>query len=286
MADPITIRRAETPEDYRALQAAQRLAWGITEESYVIPIATMVGAQLHGGLVLGGFLPGGEAVALSFGFLGRADERLCLYSQLTGVIPGHQGTGIGRRMKLAQRDWALSQGLDLMVWAFDPLQSGNAHFNLTHLGAVAARFVPNMYGSRTDALNAGTPTDRLIVHWELMESSPSLRHSDTIGQLPHLIATSIRADGKRAVERVIEEVGSSRMFLEIPPDVLTLRRDDPVLADQWRLAASQAFRFAFDAGYRAVSFVRETDPTGPRCGYVLQRGHSPTEPLATTPSLF
>ena len=60
----ITIRRAETTADYRAIQAAQRSAWGIVEEGYVVPIATMVGAQLHGGLVLGAFLPDGEAVGL------------------------------------------------------------------------------------------------------------------------------------------------------------------------------------------------------------------------------
>ena len=53
MADPIVIRRAETPAEFRALQDAQRRAWGITEASYIVPVATMVGAQLHGGLVLG-----------------------------------------------------------------------------------------------------------------------------------------------------------------------------------------------------------------------------------------
>src|SRR3954471_20525525 len=107
--DPeITIRRAETAADYRALQAAQRSAWGIVEEGYVVPIATLVGAQLHGGLVLGAFLPGGEAVGLSFAFLGRVEGRLCLYSQLTGVVPGRQSGGLGYRLKMVQREHALA----------------------------------------------------------------------------------------------------------------------------------------------------------------------------------
>src|SRR5580704_13560932 len=88
--DEITIRRAETVADYRACQIAQRQAWGITEDGYVVPVATMVGANLHGGLVLGAFLPTGEAVALTFAFLGRIEGELCLYSQLTGVVPGYQ----------------------------------------------------------------------------------------------------------------------------------------------------------------------------------------------------
>ena len=86
--DEITIRRAETIADYRACQDAQRRRWGISDDGYLVPIATMVGANLHGGLVLGAFLPSGEAVAMSFAFLGRIEGRLCLYSQLTGVVPG------------------------------------------------------------------------------------------------------------------------------------------------------------------------------------------------------
>src|SRR5919206_3680482 len=97
--DGITIRRAETIADYRACQDAQRRAWGITEDGYVVPVATMVGAQLHGGLVLGAFLPDGRAVGVSFAFLGRVEGRPCLYSQLTGVVPDYQGRGIGSRLK-------------------------------------------------------------------------------------------------------------------------------------------------------------------------------------------
>jgi predicted GNAT superfamily acetyltransferase len=79
----ITIRRAATIADYHACQDAQRQAWSISDDSYIVPIATMVGANLHGGLVLGAFLPDGAAVAMSFAFLGRVENRLCLYSQLT-----------------------------------------------------------------------------------------------------------------------------------------------------------------------------------------------------------
>ena len=102
--DQITIRRAETIADYRACQDAQRQAWGISDEGYLVPIATMVGANLHGGLVLGAFLPGGEAVAMSFAFLGRVEDRLCLYSQLTGVVPAYQSRGLGYEIKRLQRD--------------------------------------------------------------------------------------------------------------------------------------------------------------------------------------
>ena len=99
MDDQIVIRRPRNSDEYRACQDAQRFAWGISEPGYLVPIATMVGAQLHGGLVLGAFLPDGRAVGVSFAFLGRVEGRLCLYSQLTGVIPAWQSQGIGFRLK-------------------------------------------------------------------------------------------------------------------------------------------------------------------------------------------
>ncbi len=185
--DEITIRRAETVADYRACQEAQRRAWGITDEGYVIPVATMVGANLHGGLVLGAFLAGGGAAALSFAFLGRVEGRLCLYSQLTGVVPGYQSRGLGYEIKKLQRAIARSEGIELIVWAFDPLQAGNAHFNLARLGATACRYIENMYGERTDSLNAGVPTDRLIAEWETSDTPVAAFDAEDIPGLPRLI---------------------------------------------------------------------------------------------------
>ena len=140
------IRPATRPSEYRACRDAQRAAWGIDDDSYIVPIATMAGAAHHGGLVLGAFLASGAAVGVSFAFLGRSQGELCLYSQLTGVVPGRQGQGIGLELKTAQREFARSQGLESIVWAFDPLQAGNAHFNFEKLGVTASVFIADMYG--------------------------------------------------------------------------------------------------------------------------------------------
>src|SRR5205085_2134973 len=191
----ITIRRAESLADYLACLNAQRRAWGISDDSYLVPVATMVGAQLHGGLVLGAFLPGGEAVGVSFAFLGRVDGRLCLYSQLTGVSPGYQDRGIGRGLKHAQRDFARAEGLDFLAWAFDPLQAGNARFNLDKLGASVGRYVENMYGPRTDALNTGASTDRLIAEWSTEPQPRPELAPEAAMSLPRLIETPPRSDG-------------------------------------------------------------------------------------------
>jgi predicted GNAT superfamily acetyltransferase len=263
MTDAFTIRRAETIADYRACQDAQRRSWGLADESYVVPIATMVGANLHGGLVLGAFLPDGTAVGLSFAFLGRVEGRLCLYSQLTGIIPEYQGRGLGGRLKHAQRDIARAEGVSLIAWAFDPLQAGNARFNLARLCATAVRYVDNMYGPRTDALNAGTPTDRLIVEWDVDDRPRPARQADEIRTLSRLIGSG--PDGPL----VVRPAGDPRVLLEIPADIARMRADDPGLAERWRKAVREGFVSVFAAGYRAVDFVRD-EAVGRRF-YVLER---------------
>jgi predicted GNAT superfamily acetyltransferase len=269
----IAIRRAEIVADYHACQEAQRLAWGISDASYLVPVATMVGANLHGGLVLGAFLPDGRAVAMSFGFLGRIEDRFCLYSQLTGVIPSFQAHGLGKVMKLAQRDHARAAGLSLIAWAFDPLQAGNAYFNVERLGASVGRYIENMYGERTDALNAGVPTDRVIAEWDLDEEQGTRLSLDPRSALalPRLIRSAFDPAG-RVVPTSVESVPEApRVLLEIPVRIAELRRDQAGLAEDWRRAVREAFQSSFAAGYRALGFVRD-DTADPRRGfYLLQR---------------
>ncbi len=229
--DEITIRRADTIAEYRACQDAQRGAWGVSDESYIVPIATMVGANLHGGLVLGAFLPGGDAVAMSFAFLGRVAGRLCLYSQLTGVLPSYQSRGLGYQIKLLQREIVRSEGIERIAWAFDPLQAGNAHFNLAKLGASAGKYIENMYGQRTDALNVGVATDRLIAEWNTQDE-PVIVSDDAASNLPRLIET-VQGGHESTEIRPIElsrigdglSRGHDRVLLEIPKDIAVLRRE-------------------------------------------------------------
>ena len=247
--EEIAIRRAETVADYRACQDAQRRAWGINEDGYLIPIATMVGANLHGGLVLGAFRPDGEAVAMSFAFLGRLEGRLCLYSQLTGVVPGYQSQGLGYRIKIHQRDFARAEGIDRIAWAFDPLQAGNAHFNLVRLGATAGRYVDNMYGERTDALNAGRADGsphRRVGHGEGVRAPDPSRRGD--GLAPTSSTRPREAGGESALDAApwggmslpFEDWPS--LLIEIPADIARLRREQPELAEQWRAVVGRAFQ--------------------------------------------
>jgi predicted GNAT superfamily acetyltransferase len=274
----ITLRRAESVADYLACQDAQRQAWGIVEDGYVIPVATMVGANLHGGLVLGAFLGDGRAVAMSFAFLGRVEGRPCLYSQLTGVVPGRQSAGLGFEIKMLQREFAIAEGVPTIAWAFDPLQARNAHFNLVKLGAAVRRYVVDMYGARTDHLNAGAATDRLIAEWDVgLEPGrvPDASPAEILETAPALIETRAIDEGLIEPVAAIPPAGAARTWLEVPADVAGLRRHHPSLAGRWAKAVREAFVGALAAGYEAVGFVREDTDEHSRCGYVLERPGPP-----------
>ncbi len=165
VATALEIRDVRGPAELRECQALQRRAWGITEDGYLVPVATMAAVQKVGGSVLGAFERDGRLLGFAFAFLGRLDGRDILYSQLAAVSPEAQSRGIGRQLKLEQRRRAQAMGLEAVVWAFDPLQASNAFFNLGVLGARCRHYEVDLYGSRSDALNMGLATDRLMAEW-------------------------------------------------------------------------------------------------------------------------
>ena len=84
---------------------------------------------------------------------------------MTAVLEGFRDRGVGRQLKLFQRQDALRRGIELIEWTFDPLEMRNAHFNLMRLGAVARRYIPDYYGVTESPLHGGLPTDRLVAEW-------------------------------------------------------------------------------------------------------------------------
>jgi predicted GNAT superfamily acetyltransferase len=76
-----------------------------------------------------------------------------------------RNSGLGRRIKLFQREDAIAQGYDLMEWTFDPLEIKNSYFNLERLGAIARRYNINQYGITSSPLQGSLPTDRLVAEW-------------------------------------------------------------------------------------------------------------------------
>ena len=220
----ITIRRARRIEDLEQVTELQAQIWGSAEVA--APSSLLKAISEAGGVVLLA-REGSRPVGFAFGFLGRDRHgRLYHRSHAAGVLPELRDAGVGRSLKDAQRHWARAQGLDRMVWTFDPSQLRNAHFNLHRLGAVARRHHPDYYGRRTDDLNQGRPTDRLVVEWFL--------NPDQAGRL-------------RARRRL------GGLAIPVPPGLL--ENDPPPLADLLRLR--QRLRRALADGMAVIDYDRE-----------------------------
>jgi predicted GNAT superfamily acetyltransferase len=261
----ITIRPIHDPAELRACQEVQRRTWGITEDGYIVPVATLAAASAYGGLVLGAF-DGERLVGFSFAFRGVLDGTPILYSQLTGVLPEAQGGGTGRRIKQWQRQWAREQGLPLVAWAFDPLQAMNAHYNLVTLGAIATHYHPNFYGPREDALNPGLPTDRLLCVWPTADPLPP-KPDPTEGDIAFAVQSQKHDDGYH-IARPTPPLGDVRSVgIQIPHDLNALRPYGPRLLGTWQAAVREAFSDAFAAGYAASTFRRGDE----RAYYILTK---------------
>jgi predicted GNAT superfamily acetyltransferase len=166
----IEIRPIVTASDYLALEELQREIWG-AQELEIIPYHLLLTVQKNGGILLGAFtiVEGIEhLVGFVFGFAGiTSNGRVKHCSHVAGVTPKYQDQNIGHRLKLAQRQHALAQGIDLITWTFDPLESRNARFNFHKLGAICNRYFRHLYGEMRDDLNAGLPSDRFEVVLEI-----------------------------------------------------------------------------------------------------------------------
>jgi predicted GNAT superfamily acetyltransferase len=132
----------------------------------------LVGIARNSGVIVGAFI-GTKMVGFALSFLAydRDKQSMYQYSQLAVVAQEVQGHGVGRQLKLAQRDAALNMGISTMRWSFDPFQVRNAHFNLNVLGARAFKVERNLYGVHGHGLDAGDSTDRLIAQWDLKDDA-------------------------------------------------------------------------------------------------------------------
>jgi predicted GNAT superfamily acetyltransferase len=161
----IQIRALQEVHEMRIGVELQRRIWDYSEID-TVPEQMFVVAKETGGQVLGAFHRD-EAIGFAMAFAGVHHRGVYLHSHMVGVAPEYQDRGVGRLLKLAQRDDAIARGIELIEWTFDPLQLKNAHFNIARLGAMVRRYIPNLYGRTSSPLHAGLPTDRLVAEWWL-----------------------------------------------------------------------------------------------------------------------
>jgi predicted GNAT superfamily acetyltransferase len=161
--DSVVIRKCEALEEMRACFALQKEVWNFSDAE-LVPVRIFVLATKIGGHVIGAF-DGKELIGFAVAIPGMRGGHSYLHSHMLAVRQQYRNAGLGRRMKLFQREDALARGIELMEWTFDPLEIKNAYLNIEKLGAIARRYNVNQYGITSSPLQGGLPSDRLVAEW-------------------------------------------------------------------------------------------------------------------------
>ena len=161
----LAIRKCRTLDEMSACVALQKEVWNFSDRE-LVPLRVFVVAEKIGGQVIGAF-DNGEIVAFALSLPGSRGGHAYLHSQMLAVRNEYRNAGVGRRIKLFQREDALACGFELIEWTFDPLEIKNAYLNIERLGAIARRYSVNQYGITSSPLQGGLPSDRLVAEWWL-----------------------------------------------------------------------------------------------------------------------
>lgn len=219
-------------------------------------------ALAHSGNYVAGAWQDGELVAASVGWAWGPDRPATLHSHVTGVAPRLQGRGVGRALKLHQAEWSRSRAMRTVTWTFDPLVRGNGWFNLVTLAARAESYHPDFYGPMSDGFNDGEPTDRCLVVWRLAGLTPAVEPERLrAGPPPAGAGVRLLTESGRWRPEVSPTAGADpsswpdRVLCQVPADVIALRRHDPELAAEWRVALRATMGRAMTAAYAATSMT-------------------------------
>lgn len=223
----------ESREFNEAVQLQKRI-WGY-DDVELLPARLFVVACKVGGQTFGAY-DGARMIGFVISIPGlKPGDGSYLHSHMLGVLPDYRNQGVGRMLKLKQREDALARGISLIEWTFDPLELKNAFFNIERLGAIVCRYVENQYGTTTSPLHGGLPTDRCVAEWWL--ASP---HADAI------------LAGKPPTRTIVERI-------PVPTDVHVIRRDEPRRAREIQKALGERLTGYFDSGLCVIGFEKSAE---------------------------
>jgi predicted GNAT superfamily acetyltransferase len=273
MNPSIVIRDIEQVSEVHAVEELQKEVWGLPDLD-VVPLSHLVAAKAAGGVLLGAF-DRGTLVGFVYGFISYEYGQMAHHSHMLAVKAAHRNFDLGHKLKLAQRERVLAQGISIMTWTFDPLQSLNAYFNFKKLGVLADQYKIDFYGADASSFLHRNGTDRLWVAWQLKSGRVNERLNNPgfepyIAQVTPLV--QLQSDDSPQRNASADGLSREQALIEIPADINALERRSIELASRWREATRWAFTEALGAGYLVVDFCRQTRDDQQLGMYLLSPG--------------
>jgi predicted GNAT superfamily acetyltransferase len=252
-ADAVIVRKCETLSEMEACFELQKEVWKFADAD-LIPVRMFVAAAKVGGHVVGAFVKKNdkadgakndegenELVGFALAIPGVRNDHHYLHSQMLAVRQQYRNGGLGRRIKIYQREEALARGFELMEWTFDPLEIKNAYLNIEKLGAIARRYNVNQYGITSSPLQGGLPTDRLVAEWWMKSK-----------RVEAVLANAPRAKFE------------CRAHFDVPAEVYKWKADANTRAQALAVQAGNRDRFerAFAEGLSVLGYERDEQWNG------------------------
>lgn len=268
----IVVRDIDGQAEMRAVEMLQKEVWGLPDLD-VVPLTQLVAAKASGGVLIGAF-DRDILAGFAYGFVGYEEGHVTHHSHMLAVRPDYRSLNIGYRLKLAQRETVLEQGIERMTWTFDPLQSVNAYLNFNKLGVVSNQYFENFYGDDAGSFLHGNGTDRLWVTWLLNTQHVRDRLAGQIVpvDIPEVTPLVELGENGRPHRNDLDEcLSHDETAIEIPADINEMERQNRNAAAEWREATRWAFTEAIDSGLLVDGFYR-TERNGQKAGiYHLRR---------------
>jgi predicted GNAT superfamily acetyltransferase len=239
VSDNIQLRNCTDVEEFRACVVLQKEVWGFADNE-LVPLRIFSLAPKIGGQVIGAWEEA-SLVGFAFSIPGTRNGYSYLHSHMLAVKSDYRNSGLGRKLKLFQREDAIAQGYELIEWTFDPLEIKNAYLNLERLGAIARRYNINQYGITSSPLQGFLPTDRLVAEWWLKSK-----------RVESLLSTG--------EQRAFRE----EMRIEVPTEIYEWKADPATRekAANVQLHNREQFLKAFSEGLACLRYGREDDGSG------------------------
>jgi predicted GNAT superfamily acetyltransferase len=272
----ILIRDLESIADLQFALNLEKETWGADDQD-VTPLALAIASRAAGSMWIGAF-DKDQLVGFAFALPSLEHGKTAFHSHMLGVRPSHRSMSIGYRLKLAQRQKALSLGIKEITWTFDPLRARNAHLNFCRLGVISADYHIDFYGPQTSSPLHRNGTDRLWVTWHLSDprvesrvrgKDVRLENLDTLTHLEPLI--SFNGNGRPAISDLPRALARQRVAIEIPSDMDRIESENETLAREWRLATRSAFSESLHAGFIVKEFVRSIRGQQGPGAYLLEK---------------
>jgi predicted GNAT superfamily acetyltransferase len=235
----LTIRVCTELSEWEACVRLQQEVWGFSDLD-LVPLRMFSVASKIGGQVVGAY-DGENLVGFALAIPGSRNGRSYLHSHMLAVLPQYRNHGLGRRIKLYQREHALDNGFELMEWTFDPLEIKNAHLNICKLGAIVRRYNINQYGITSSPLQGFLPTDRLIAEWWL--KSKRVQTLLDTGSLPPF---------------------QTELRIEVPAAIYRWKAEEPTRAKAKELQSNNREKFleSFGRGLAVLGYERDAEDNG------------------------